>query len=70
MGRYAGKGLVWVCLACGKVSPHDKYGNMGSDMGWDESCVLNSVLVKKENIIRDEKGNITEVVEVEKENKQ
>ena len=66
MGRYAGKGLVWVCLACGKVSPHDRYGDKDSDKWWDESCVLNSVLVKKENIIRDEKGHIAEVVEVEK----
>ena len=42
-------GQVWVCLACGKRS-RTKYGfdaddvRQNIDPGWDESCMLNSVL--------------------------
>jgi hypothetical protein len=39
---------VWVCSACGKTS-RSKYGfdamnRQCADRGWDESCMLNSVL--------------------------
>lgn len=41
-------GQVWVCAACGKTSP-TKYGFDADEKrvvtnGWDESCMLNSVL--------------------------
>jgi len=49
--RYAPLGKIWVCTACGKVSPSDRYGNSGSTPGWDESCVLNSVLVSKDDVV-------------------
>lgn len=39
--RIAPDGKVWLCVACGK-RVKDRYGE---DRGWDESCMLNSVLV-------------------------
>jgi hypothetical protein len=33
-------GKVWICCACGKRTK-DRYGD---ERGWDESCMLNSVL--------------------------
>lgn len=39
--RLAPPGTVWVCAACGKTA-RDRFGT--SDFGWDESCMLNSVL--------------------------
>jgi hypothetical protein len=42
----APKGKVWICAACGKRSK-DRYGNQKIDQGWDESCILNSVLVSE-----------------------
>jgi transposase-like protein len=39
----APEGQVWVCAACGKQSK-DKYGYQKISRGWDESCMLNSVL--------------------------
>ena len=53
----APKGAVWMCAACGKRS-RDRYGTKPIDRGWDESCMMNSVLVAKESIKRDEKGRI------------
>jgi hypothetical protein len=41
---------IWVCLACGKTS-EDRYGNKNTSHGWDESCILNSVQVKKSHLI-------------------
>ena len=34
-------GKLWMCMACGK-KVKDRYGE---ERGWDESCMLNSVLV-------------------------
>jgi len=56
MERFAPKGMVWVCCACGKISPYDKHGDEKSDKGWDASCVLNSALVT-ENSIKVERMN-------------
>lgn len=42
VGSIAPPGWVWQCGACGKRI-RDRYGESG---GWDESCMLNSVLVK------------------------
>ena len=39
----APEGQVYVCGACGKRS-RDRYGSARIDYGWDESCMLNSVL--------------------------
>ena len=39
----AEEGQTWVCAACGKTSK-DKYGFQKIDRGWDESCMMNSVL--------------------------
>lgn len=36
-------GKTWFCMMCGKTSP-DQYGEAA---GWDESCMLNSVLVNE-----------------------
>lgn len=50
----APEGHVYVCSACGKVS-RNEYGFTGDDPGpyehcatpgWDESCVMNEILVE------------------------
>lgn len=43
MNHIAPEGQIWVCAACGKRS-RDRYGEQRIDSGWDESCMLNSVL--------------------------
>ena len=44
LNRYAAKGTIWVCGACGKVA-EDRYGiDRAHSPGWDESCMLNAVL--------------------------
>lgn len=47
--RFARPGTIWVCTACGKIQPYDRYGldNRGS-YGWDESCMMNAVLCYEE----------------------
>jgi len=46
---------VWVCQACGKMSK-DLYGDKPISRGWDESCMLNSVLCYKSKlVIKDER---------------
>jgi len=49
-------GRVWVCLACGKYTK-DKFG---SDMGWDVSCVLNSVLCNVDELVY-ENGRVSKI---------
>lgn len=45
--RIAPKGAIWICAACGKTAD-DRYGIEGEhSYGWDESCMLNAVLVDK-----------------------
>ena len=44
MNHTAQEGQVYICAACGKRS-RDKYGDQPIDYGWDESCMLNAVLV-------------------------
>lgn len=44
----AAPGEVWVCGACGKQSK-DKYGFQALTSGWDEACILNSVLCYEKN---------------------
>lgn len=45
---------TWLCTACGKKS-RTKYGfDINSinvcDRGWDSSCMLNAILIKKEKL--------------------
>ncbi len=44
MNETAPKGQVWICTAC-KKRAHDKYGFDAIDYGYDESCMMHSVLV-------------------------
>ena len=39
--QYAPVGKIWFCMMCGKTTK-DCYG---SERGWDESCVMNCILV-------------------------
>lgn len=62
-------GQVWICGACGKTSP-TKYGFNEHDInvaepGWDESCMLNSVLCVESSIQRGENGRVTHADAVE-----
>lgn len=44
--RRAPEGQVWECQMCGKRA-EDKYGLIGEhSSGYDESCMLNSVLIE------------------------
>lgn len=65
--RFAPEGYVWVCLACGKISPNDRYGDKDSDPWWDESCMLNSGLFKESQLIKGESGRVVEIKEVDDE---
>jgi hypothetical protein len=42
--EFAPEGQVYQCQACGKLS-RDLYGEQALNRGWDESCMLNAVLV-------------------------
>ena len=61
---------IWVCTACGKVSK-DRYGSKGTSKGWDESCFVNSVLVKEDHLVwNDTKTIVIEILDegiIEKE---
>lgn len=59
--RFAKEGYVWVCQACGKVSPYDRYGDASSDKWWDSSCVLSSIMVREDCLVRDENGRVIEI---------
>ena len=48
--RIAPKGKIWRCAACGKYAV-DRYGIEGyRSGGWDESCMLNAVLIDANNL--------------------
>lgn len=56
---------IWVCGACGKTS-RTQYGfdeaNVSTAMrGWDESCMLNAILVKKAKCVFEESGRVRRV---------
>lgn len=57
----APEGEVWVCLACGKMS-RDKYGFDPITRGWDESCMLNSALIRQSRLVIDN-GRVIRVKE-------
>lgn len=42
--KRAPEGQMWLCTACGRKSK-DRYGDEALERGWDESCMLNAVLV-------------------------
>lgn len=46
MNEVAPDGAMYVCAACGKRSL-DRYGEQALDPWWDESCMLNSILVRR-----------------------
>lgn len=45
MNNVAPEGQMYVCAACGKRSKSEYGIDDAIDSGWDESCMLNSVLV-------------------------
>lgn len=68
----APKGMIWVCVACGKKSS-TRYGfdaneHNVADYGWDESCILHAKLYRIADLVlrKDHVVNIRgEAVEVE-----
>jgi hypothetical protein len=48
--------LIFVCLFCGKTSKSkygfDKVGKNCAQYGWDESCMMNCELFKKDSIVK------------------
>lgn len=57
-------GQVYVCGACGKRSK-DRYGDKAINRGWDESCMMNSVLVYENSIELDSNGRVMRAQSVE-----
>ena len=45
--KYPKKGFIWVCVACGKVSYRDRYGEESAHRDWDEACIVNAVEVEE-----------------------
>jgi hypothetical protein len=58
----APEGQVYVCGACGKMS-QDKYGMQRISRGWDESCMLNSVLCYTDKLVMNESKSLVLKVE-------
>lgn len=50
----APEGAVWVCRACGRT--REDCADLGD--GWDESCMLNSSLVRAGSLERGEDGRV------------
>jgi len=51
MNEIAPEGQIYICGACGKRSK-SLYGiDDAIDSGWDESCMLNAVLVYKDKTL-------------------
>jgi len=60
--RYAPKGMVWVCLCCGKISPNDRHNDDHlATRGWDVSCSLNASLIELDRIEFDEYGRAIKI---------
>lgn len=70
----AGPGEIFVCLACGKTSswkygfaddsqPEKEKEERVASRGWDESCMLNSVLVREVDLTRNEHGRVIKIRE-------
>jgi len=58
--RYASKGWLWICRVCGKESPYDRHGDEETDRGWEVSCVMNAMLIKEDEPIRQELRKLRE----------
>lgn len=56
LDRFAPEGKLWICMACGKISPHDRFGLDLSEHQWDASCVLRSELITQEEYEALKKG--------------
>ena len=54
----AGPGEVFVCPACGKMSP-SRYG-FDAGNGWDASCMAHAVLCLADSLVLDERGRVVE----------
>lgn len=50
-------GTLYVCEACGKTSPTQAPTHHSSP-GWDESCMLHSILCREDSIVRNASGRI------------
>jgi hypothetical protein len=57
LNSQAPSGFVWVCRFCGKRS-RDRYGDQAVDFGWDESCMMNALLVSETDLILDATGRV------------
>ncbi len=58
--RIAPPGKIWMCAACGKKA-RDRFGIEGwHSRGWDESCMLNAVLVDEDTQTQDNTGDRSE----------
>ena len=60
-------GCIYVCCACGKTSP-TRYGfdarNRNVAMpGWDESCMCNAALFRKDDLITKPNGRVASIRE-------
>ena len=62
----APEGQVYVCGACGKRS-QDRYGYQKIDHGWDESCMLNSILVYEDSVELGPSGRVVKAKAVEED---
>lgn len=62
--QLAPDGQVYVCGACGKRS-QDRYGEKAIDLGWDESCVMNSFLCYEKSLKFGNNGRVRKAISVE-----
>jgi len=59
--------LIFVCQACGKTSRSkygfDDKGDHCCQHGWDESCMMNCELIKKDSLekVYDERGRLIRI---------
>lgn len=52
-------GAIWVCTACGKTT-RDRYGiDESSAIGWDASCMLNSILCRDDETLVKKGSRVT-----------
>lgn len=53
LDHVAEPGTIFVCGACGKRNRTQMPGPTAIDRGWDESCMLHSVLCDETSIVMD-----------------
>jgi hypothetical protein len=59
--RIAPDGMIWVCTACGKTAK-DRYQSE-KFYSWDESCVMNAILVEEDKCVFTKSGFVKEILE-------